>query len=276
MDVEPLSICHGSWSAGLGHHDGRLSVRWLRRGDVDLLGPEGCPLIGPWFGRLRDHRIAFDGVTVDLDPGDPRIDHDDLGRPLHGLRTGPDDWHLFSPDPSRALASSTGLSGPAFPFPHEISVEVALTTAGLEVTTTLTPTGSRAVPVAFGWHPYLVAGGADPERWSVHLPFDRQVVLADLLATSQTASADLVEDIVRPRDDCFFAREGDTARIEGPTSATAIELTSGYGWAMVWSPERSDFICIEPMAGPLLALEEPSEAIVVSPGENFRCTFRIH
>jgi len=271
----PISISHGPWSAGLGHHDGRLSVRWLRRGDIDLLGPEGCPLIGPWFGRLRDHTIAFHDVTVDLDPDDPLVDHDDLDRPLHGLRTGPEDWHLTSPDPSRAVASTTGLSGPAFPFPHEIVAEACVSDAGLEVITTLTPTGPRPVPVAFGWHPYLVADGADPDRWSVRLPFVRQVVLADLLATSQTATVEPAEDVVRPRDDCFLAKSGDTARIVGPTAATEIELASGYGWAMVWSPEGADFVCVEPMAGPLLALEEPSDAIVVSPGGSFQCTFRI-
>jgi aldose 1-epimerase len=271
----PLSISHGPWSAGLGHHDGRLSVRWLRRGGVDLLSPEGCPLVGPWFGRLRDHRIAFHGVVADLDPDDPRIEHDDLGRPLHGLRTRPEDWHLSSPDPSRALASTTGLSGPAFPFPHEIVVEASVSEAGLEVTTALSPTGSLPVPVAFGWHPYLVAGGGDPGRWTVRLPFDRQVVLADLLPTSQTATVELAEDVVRPRDDCYLARPGDSAMIVGSTGSTEIELASGYGWAMVWSPEGADFVCVEPMAGPLLALEESSGATVVAPGGSFRCTFRI-
>ena len=41
----------------------------------------------------------------------------------------------------------------AFPFPHELVVDVTLAASGLRIVTTVRPNGPVSVPIAFGWHP---------------------------------------------------------------------------------------------------------------------------
>ena len=278
MDDQTIAISHGCWSAGLGHHDGRLSVRWLRRDGADLLAPEGCPLIGPWFGRLRGHGYDHDGLVVDLDPADPHLDHDEVGRPLHGLRTDRSDWTIGAAGPARAIASTTAWTGPTFPFSHRIVVTATLSDAGLEVATTLLvhEDARIAVPVGFAWHPYLVVGDDAPETWRISLPFLDQVVLEDLLPTGTTVPTAPEVEALRARDDCFVAQVGQSATITGATSRTTIDLVEGFGWAMVWSPQAGGFLCIEPMAGPLLALDGDPDTIEIPPGHQLDTMFRIH
>src|SRR5690606_12640042 len=67
----------------------------------------------------------------------------------------------FGDDPVR-LAS--------FPFPHDLVVFAEVGEAGLRVTTSIVPTGEVAVPVSFGWHPYLTLPGVGRADLSVDLP----------------------------------------------------------------------------------------------------------
>src|SRR5437762_81119 len=57
-----------------------------------------------------------------------------------------------------------------FPYPHELRLDVGLRGATLTIRTTLTPTGNLAVPMSFGFHPYLTLPDADRSDWHVELP----------------------------------------------------------------------------------------------------------
>ncbi len=58
----------------------------------------------------------------------------------------------------------------AFPFPHELAVDVTLAASGLRIVTTVRPNGPVSVPVAFGWHPYLQLPGSPRDEWELALP----------------------------------------------------------------------------------------------------------
>ena len=275
METTSIEIAHEGWSAGVSHVDGRLSIPWLRHLGIDRLGPEGCPLVAPWFGRLDRHGYEVLGRTVTLEDQDPRLDHDAEGRPLHGLRTLASDWVIERAGATTVTATTAALASPAFPFPHEMRITVQLSGAGLTLTTVLEAGREGPVPVGFGWHPYLVAGDDPVELWDVDLPFVEQAILHDLLPTASTRRVVPTATRVGPRDDCFLVEPGATARVVGPTTTTSIDLTEGYRWAMVWSPGNAGFICVEPMAGPLLALRDDSGGPVVPPGGRHSATFTL-
>ena len=75
----------------------------------------------------------------------------------------------------------------AFPFPHELHVQAELRHDTLTVVTILLPTGDVAVPVSFGWHPYLCLPGVPRSEWRVELPVRRRALLDDRgLPTGET------------------------------------------------------------------------------------------
>lgn len=269
-----LHLATGPWSAVLAHRGGRLSITSLQRDGADLLAPDGCPLIAPWFGRLPSHRISCLGRQAELDPADPELDHDEDGRPLHGQRSPEGAWRIERRSGRSAEASTDALSGSRFPFPHRLTAEVALGPLGLEVTTRLEAGPEGPVPAAFAWHPYLVADGS-PSSWRLELPFREQLELVDLLPTGASTMRGPSSEPIAPRDDCFAAEAGDVASLVGEASRTSLSFGPGYGWAMVWSPPNAGFACVEPMAGPLLSVASDDPAVVVPAGGELVASFAI-
>jgi len=100
----------------------------------------------------------------------------------------------------------------------------------LTVRTTLRPTTDSAVPVAFGYHPYLRLPGAPREAWGITLPVRSHAALDERgIPTGVTEDVsippaplgDRVFDDLYPRldDDPVFALEGAGRRVEGPLRA---------------------------------------------------------
>src|SRR5205807_4449225 len=117
----------------------------------------GLPLLAPWANRLSQRRYEVAGVAVDL-AGVPLHD-DGKGLPIHGTMTGQPGWEIVERT-SWSLQARFDYGGrpdllAAFPFPHELVLDVELTHESLRVSTTIRPTGRRPVPIAFGWHPYF-------------------------------------------------------------------------------------------------------------------------
>jgi galactose mutarotase-like enzyme len=126
----------------------------------------GLPLLAPWANRLGSRRYRAAGVDVDLN-GLP-LGTDANGLPMHGLLVGKPGWRLDRRSGSRGRAgfrASIDVDAPAFPFPHRIEVFVVAREHQLALDTTVIPTGSRPVPVAFGWHPYLRLPGTPRRQW---------------------------------------------------------------------------------------------------------------
>ena len=161
----------------------------------------GIPLLYPWANRLAafDYAAAGTIVQVPHDPG--RIALDDNGLPIHGVIGGRLDWELTdtpcadvaaggeapgagaTPEIDvRALAArlSWSESEPwlfeVFPFRHDLLYEARLREGRLEIEVTVHACGEDAVPVAFGFHPYLAPGGAR-EQWQIELPAMRHLEL---------------------------------------------------------------------------------------------------
>jgi aldose 1-epimerase len=114
---------------------------------------------------------------------------------MHGLLAGADGWevecHESAGDGGVLAARFDFAAQPlllkAFPFPHEIGFEAALTGAELGITITVRPSGDAAVPISFGFHPYLRLPGVERLVWEVAIPVRERLVLDQrMLPTSFT------------------------------------------------------------------------------------------
>ena len=249
----------------------------------------GIPLLHPWANRLEGFGYAVGARPVRIDPDSPRVRADENGLPIHGLLGGSPLWEVQEAAASagdahlRAALDFAGapelLAG--FPFPHRVDVEARLAGGALTIATTVTPTGEAAVPISFGWHPYLQLPGLPRSEWHVHLPVRRRLVLdARGLPTGKTEDVEPFDGAVGDRtwDDGYDRLEEPatfTLRGGGREVAVSFDDEEGYPVAQVFAPPGQELICFEPMTAPTNALASGDGLRLAAPGEPFRATFRI-
>ncbi len=174
----------------------------------------GVPLLYPWANRLAGFDYTLAARTVEV-PHDPSlVALDDNGLPIHGAIGGRVGWELVD-TPGSGATADVGASpradaepGPdagsdpgatlgsgarsltarlswdeaqpelfgLFPFRHDLTYEARLGDGRLEIAVTVHACGADAVPLAFGFHPYLAPGGPR-EQWLIELPAMRHLEL---------------------------------------------------------------------------------------------------
>jgi aldose 1-epimerase len=159
-----------------------LGVHCYARGGTTM----GIPLLHPWANRLAADEYRVNGTAVRLRSDSPLVAREEHGLPIHGLLGGSPHWALRHGDGNGqaawALSAEIDFGAhpellEAFPFPHRLALDVALRRRTLTVRTTLTATGEHAVPVSFGFHPYLRLPDVAREDWRVELPAMRHLQL---------------------------------------------------------------------------------------------------
>ena len=168
---------------------------------------------------------------------------------------------------------------PAFPFAHEIEVELALAERHLTVITTLRATGDHAVPVAFGWHPYLRLPGVPRERWVLALPPRTRLLLDDHgLPTGRTVHEPAERRVLgmdRYDDGFEGLAPGAVLAAAGNGRRVALRLLNGYPAAQLFAPPGRDVICPEPMTAPTDALRSGRGLRLAAPGTAFTAAFSV-
>lgn len=248
----------------------------------------GLPLLHPWANRLDGLSYDAGGVHVGLAPERMPLRLDPNGLPIHGLAAASPHWRLAEArageDDARLAAVLPFGERPellaGFPFPHDLRMDVRLAGAELSVETTLRATGDSAVPVAFGYHPYLRLPGAPRAGWEVTLPVRSQGELDERgIPTGEAHPVDIPTGPLghRAYDDLFDALEPDPAfAVSGAGRRLEVAFDAGYPVAQVFAPADQEFICFEPMTAPTNALVTGGPALrLVAPGEPFSARFRI-
>jgi aldose 1-epimerase len=247
----------------------------------------GIPLLYPWANRLAGFQYTVAGRTVDV-PHDPnRVALDDNGLPIHGVIGGRLAWELEREPGPEAGSLKARLSWSdaqpelfaVFPFRHELEYEARLSEGRLEIGVSVHACGADAVPVAFGFHPYISLPGAPRERWLVELPAMRHLGLDPEqipIGPDEELSAERFELGERHYDDGFDAVV-DPARFSVAAAGRRIELEflEGYPCAQVFAPEAGQFICFEPMTAPANALRSGAGLRLLAAGERCRARFSV-
>jgi len=260
---DPVANVQATFAPGVGmvccslRHEGEELL--AQNGGLDAYARTGAtlgiPLLHPWANRLDGWSYEALGRTVDLRAAAAIVPVEEHGLPIHG--TLPRAWRAVARDWWLAAELAPAASA-AFPFEHRVRMEVELRRARLRVTTTVLPTGPDPVPVAFGFHPYLVLPGVPRADWRIELPVRCRLVTDARLIPA--GPRERVEPFAGPLgertyDDGFdhlehpavFAVEGGGRRIE-------VAFEHGFDVAQVFAPRASDVVCFEPMTAPANAL----------------------
>ena len=225
----------------------------------------GVPFLHPWANRL-------DGWPYDA-PDVPREEH---GLQIHGVL--PRAWRIEARG-ADAVAGTLRFSSPAFPFDHDVRQELRLTQRALTISTTIRATAAAPVPIAFGFHPYLVLPGVPRADWRLELPARRHL-RADARGIPSGATVALAAERAPLRDRTFddgYDALGASPRfaLSGGGRTIAVRFLHGYQVAQVFAPAALDVVCFEPMTAPVNALVSGEGLRTVSRAESFSASFEI-
>ena len=222
----------------------------------------GIPILYPWANRLGDNSYTVDGEVVTLAPGASGVHGDQNGLPIHGLLAGYRGWRVMTESANELIAELDFGADPAllagFPFPHLLVVRVGLVDRTLSVHTTVAATGDKAVPLCFGFHPYLALPELPRAQWTIETPALRHLTVDHRrLPTGETSAQPATSESLSDKafddgydqvtDGAVFAVSGGGRRIE-------VRFDYGFPAAQIFAPPGEDLVCFEPMAAPTDAL----------------------
>jgi aldose 1-epimerase len=248
----------------------------------------GIPLLHPWANRIARRRFAVAGRDVVIDPEATPLRLDGAGLPMHGLLSAASGWEVRAHEPTADgarlvaafdFAARKDLMA-AFPFEHELLLEAEVAGPALTIATTVRATGAVAVPIAFGFHPYLRLPGVPREDWEVEIPVREQLLLdAAMLPTGERAAVEIAPGPLGARtfDDAYAAPPGGAPfALAGGGRRIELAFLSGFPYAQVFAPAEDDVVAFEPMAAPTNALVDAGPELPLLPrGDSYRAAFAI-
>ncbi|MGB8403833.1 MAG: aldose 1-epimerase [Mycobacterium sp.] len=254
----------GAGMIGTSLTDGDDEFLGLRRGlDAYLTNAKtmGIPLLYPWANRLSANNYDVDGAVVTLTAGTGGVRADEHGSPIHGTLAAHPGW-LVIDRTANTLTAALDFNRPgllaSFPFPHLLTQSITLEDRTLTVETTVRPTSATAVPLCFGYHPYLTIPGVRREDWTIVTPQMRHLAVdSHGLPTGErhpwgggTAQLGTVAF-----DDGFDeVEDGSVFTVSGGGRSISVRFEAGYSAAQIFAPAGEQVICFEPMAAPTDAL----------------------
>ncbi|MCS5722745.1 aldose 1-epimerase family protein [Herbiconiux sp. CPCC 203407] len=296
-----VDLEHGAYRASLASVG--ASLRVLQHEARDLVVPfdadEVRPAyrgvtLAPWPNRVVDGRYSFAGAERQLSITEP-----DRGHALHGLACWLD-YEVVSREVDEVVFAAVVPAQAG--YPHRIALEVTyrLDDEGLQQTVTATNTGREPAPYGTGPHPYLVAGPAPLEEWTLSLPADDVLaVTPDRLIPLQVTSVEVDEggafDFREPRplgdtaiDHAFTGldrrrdAEGTATVTVTDPGGTGVQVTFGRecGWVQIHTADSDPVrprlgLAVEPMTCAPDAFNSGLDLIVIPVGGSTTASWRI-
>ena len=223
------------------------------------------PFLAPWANRIDSEAYWANGRRYLLNPALGNVRRDRIGQPIHGLLTFSPLWKLVE---AKADGRSAWLSNrlefwrypdlmAQFPFAHNLTMTFRVADGELELETSIENISTEPMPVAIGYHPYFQLQDAPRDQWRVHVAARQRLLLDERLIPTgerQAARYDDPQSLAGTQfDDVFtdLVRDPDgRARFwfEGRNERVTVAYGPKYTVAVIFSPERSQFLCFEPMA----------------------------
>jgi galactose mutarotase-like enzyme len=222
----------------------------------------GIPILYPWANRLGANTYTAENVTVTLTPGENGVRPDPNGLPIHGVLAAYPGWRVTA-ESANELTAEVDFGADerlraSFPFPHVLALTVRLADRTLTVRTTVTATGDTAVPLCFGFHPYLRVPDAARSQWIIETPPLRHLSLDGRgLPTGATERQPAMSEALGDKtfDDAYDqVEEGAVFAVSGGGRRIEVRFDHGYPAAQIFAPPREDLVCFEPMTAPTDAL----------------------
>src|SRR5262249_13691791 len=235
-------------------------------------GLSGIPFVGPWIDRLDEPAFYANGRRYPLDLQLGNV-HGEM--PSHGFVTTTDRWKIVE---ARADAEAAWVTSrlefyrqPAWmkqwPFAHAIEITHRLEDGVLEVQTTIVNLSAEPMPVAIGFHPYYQLTDSPRDDWTLSVgarthwrltsntvptgetePIERFFPTPSAVTLGDYALDDVFSDLMRDE------RGNATVSVAGKSQRLDISVGPNYRAVTIWSPKGRRFICVEPTAGIIDAL----------------------
>ena len=296
MAATEFTIASGPYTALITARGGALrSLRHRGRDLVVGFGADGpIPdyrgvICAPWPNRLEDGKYTYAGQDYDAPVNEP-----ERGSALHGLATD-QVWEVLAAGGSEVTLGFRVEPGPAFPSQLDLTATYALSADGLHSTVKAINTGNAAAPYGVCPHPYLVAGPAPLDYWSLEIPAGEflEVTPDRLLPVGMRSVERHAFDFRAPRrlgplkiDHAFtgITRDKDgqaCVRVTDP-AGTGVELVWGPEWPWVQvhtadkpaGPDRLG-LAVEPMTCPPDAFNSGRDVVHLQPGGSHSASWTI-
>jgi len=249
----------------------------------------GIPILYPWANRLARDSWKFGPRPTRIEPGAYRVKRDENGLAIHGTLAASSLWKVAEARAEDDLGSASVKATldfgahpellRTFPFPHRVELEFCLTGSRLTVRTTVTATGDLAVPLAYGFHPYLTLPGSERADWTVALPAMLGLETDTRhIPTGNSEQSEAFEGPLEDRDydDAFSGvTHGAAFSVADSRRQITVCFERGFHAAQVYSPVNENFICFEPMKAPSNALVSGRDLTSVEPGQSDIAEFSI-
>ncbi len=274
-----------------------MVCRSLRHRGAELLNPGrgveayaqrgktmGIPLLHPWANRLAGPSYRVSETTVRLPGPQGHYATDPNGLPIHGALPGHLRWAVQAGSPPERVSARLLWDAPEllklFPFEHELLFDAEVAGGGVMLTTTLRATGSKPVPVAFGFHPYLRIPGSSRRDWRVVLGATQRLVLDEQMIPTGAQEPLVEREFMLGEhswDDGLAGLDPGAARfqVSDGTTTLTVSFEEGFDYAQVYAPPEHDYICFEPMTAPTNALNSGRGLTLVAPGDDYRTRWSI-
>ena len=238
----------------------------------------------PWPNRVQGGSYEFGGRTHQL-----ALDEVSAGNAIHGLVRWVG-WTVAEHEANRVVVAQTLHAQPGYPFTLALSIEYALSSAGLTVRTSATNVGPDPCPFGSGAHPYVTVGTPSVDTALLHVPAGSVLEADDHGIPTGSRAVDGTEvDFRRPRpigatklDTGFTGLERDAngrARVElrhpDDSSGLVVWVDENYRYLMLYTgDDRPDVqrrsLAVEPMTCPPNAFRSGDDLVVLEPGASFR------
>jgi aldose 1-epimerase len=221
----------------------------------------GIPILYPWANRLGANTYTAEDTTVTLTAGEHGVRTDPNGLPIHGVLAAYPNWRVTH-ESANELTAEVDFGDhdllANFPFPHRLALTVSLFERTLRLRTSVTPSGEKAVPLCFGFHPYLRLPDAPRDQWIIETPPLRHLKLDERgLPTGETTLQPATTEALGDKafDDGYDeVAEGAVFAVSGGGRRIEVHFEQGYPAAQVFAPPGEDVVCFEPMTAPTDAL----------------------
>jgi aldose 1-epimerase len=296
--VTEFRISSGDYTAVVTAQAGALRELRYRGRDLIVPFPEGGPIPDyrgiiavPWPNRIADGRYVFEGVMYELPVNEP-----ERGCALHGLAFFKE-WTLLARDPNSVTLSVALGETEGYPHALQVDVEYRLSDKGLHNRVTARNTGDTAAPYGVCPHPYLIAGDAPLDEWSLEVAAGSFLeVTPDRLLPTKVRSLDDHEfdfragrvigttEIDHAFTDIAFDGDGEARMEVRDPSGTAVGMTwdRSCPWLQIHTADKPApavnrvGLAVEPMTCPPDAFNSGINLQRLEPGASYEASWTIY
>lgn len=255
---------------------------------------EGIPFLYPFANRLEEDSIPLEYSKHRIPENTKGLRRDSNGLLLHGILYYKKGWEpevlrnsqLDSYYEARFEYGEDLLE--IFPFTSILKQELELEGNTLTFTLSITNTSSKPMPLSVGYHPYFFV----PERWKKNgkiftngtkyyetneklLPTGKLLPSAKILAKGELENVLLDHNFTE-----FHPKEKPFSELILRNRKIRLELINGFDHILLFTPKGKDFVCMEPMVGPVNAFFLYQKGIYknlkfIEPNQTWKGSFRL-